>query len=239
MTPRYTLDLRDEHVTAIREICSECGMEPLHLVAAVYAESGWRTNAANPRSSARGLCQWMKENGKYCGKYTEIQFIALGLAGQLKLLRDRYLAFKGYLKRLGDVYAVIAAPAAVGINGDEAIYARTGATRFGKDTSKQYAANRGWDLLDTGAVTIRGLGRFAMVNATGPRFHELVLRVTEAESPWLDLSRSEDLRGALTLLGFDSLRAYQEARGLLVDGVLGPKSKARILADIEERSRET
>lgn len=231
----YTIDWADRHCQQLADMADECEMPALFLCAAINAESGFRPGVASGRSSALGLLQWMRVGGRYLGQYTADAFVRLGIPGQLPLVRDRYLKHKGNLRRLGDVYGVITAPAAVGINIKEPIYAKAGPTRFGPDTSKQYEANYPhWDLLDTGSHSLEGMALWARVSAEGPRFREMVLRVTGSECPWQDLSEISGLLSVLRKLGCESLKDYQDARRLRVDGILGPRTKAHLAIDIGE-----
>lgn len=227
----YSLDYRDDQCAELGDIADACQMPRLFLCVAINAESGFRPGVCSARSSAAGLLQWMRgKDGKYLGKYTRDALVALGVSGQLPHVRARYLPHAGNLKRLADAYAVITAPAAVGINLKEPIYAKTGPTRFGPDTSAQYAANYPqWDLLDTGSHSLEGMALWARVSAEGPRFREMVLRVTGKESPWQDLSETSGLQSVLRKLGCETLKDFQDSRNLKVDGILGPRTKAHLV----------
>jgi Putative peptidoglycan binding domain len=229
-------DWRRSDLDVLQIICRECAMDPLHIVAVLHFESSFSPRAMNAKSSATGLIQWM---APYPGGHTREKFAALGVVGQLPILRDRFAQYKGRIGTLGRVYAVVACPAALSLRlgDDDPIYAAaesafTKRVPWQSSAVRAYRANPGWDPLGSGVVTLRSLG-YAARAKWGRAASEFYERMTGAKSPWRQVD--DELPSLGYSLDKSGVRAFQQAMGLKVDGELGPMTRGAIAAQIAQR----
>lgn len=96
-------------------VANSLGVEPNFLRATIHMETGgtFDPSIKNPGSSATGLIQFMSATAKNLGTTTSKLSKMTG-EEQLDYVEKYFKPWKGKLKTLGDVYAAVLWPAAVG-----------------------------------------------------------------------------------------------------------------------------
>lgn len=121
--PSLTDDWKDEDFDTVVAIAKACSSkrgtcDPRWLLSVMWIESGCRSKARNPTSSATGLIQFMGKKGDYFG-FTRDQFAALTVSEQLPFVKAWFLPFKGKLINLAACYLAVFTPAFVTYAGDD------------------------------------------------------------------------------------------------------------------------
>jgi len=229
-------DWRRSDLDALLIICREVQMSPLHITAVLNFESSFSPRAMNATSSATGIIQWM---APYPGGHSREKFVALGVVGQLPILRDRFAKYKGMLSTLGRVYAVVACPAALSmrLGDDDPIYARslelmTVRAPWRESAVKSYRANPGWDPLGSGIVTLRSIGYCARAKFTSGAA-EFYTALTGQPCPWRLVD--DELPSLGFALDKAGISAFQKHVGIKRDGKLGKMTRGAIASQIAAR----
>ena len=94
-------------------IAKDLGANPNHLMAIMQFESGLKANEVNRFSGATGLIQFMPSTARGLGTSTSA-LLAMSEIQQLDYARKYLMPYKGRLNTIGDFYASVLWPAAVG-----------------------------------------------------------------------------------------------------------------------------
>lgn len=124
-------------------IAKELGANPNYLMAIMQFESGLKANEVNRFSGATGLIQFMPSTARGLGTSTSA-LLAMSEIQQLDYVAKYLMPYKGKLNSLGDFYASILWPAAVG-QPDGYVLFRVGTI--------QYRQNNGFDRNRDGIIT--------------------------------------------------------------------------------------
>lgn len=170
----YGAGLSAERADSIARVAGEIGMEPNDLAQIISFETGgtFNPNARNPKSSATGLIQKMKDpDGKYYG-YTRDELGAMSFDDQMEKVVKRYFQDRGFsdgkLHTLAEGYEAVAGSGY-------------------KKGSKAYELNKVWDANGDGVID-----RHEAVNS--PQF--------QAHSKdWMGAQRAIALQGGQTVSG--------------------------------------
>jgi hypothetical protein len=268
VTWQHTRDWADKDVAFLARVADGCGAKRIELAAGIFFESDFRIDARNATSHTFGLCQWMPIDGRArplryrIGRhvYTQQDLLTMGVAGQLRLVRERYHVRRtGKLGSIGRCYGVITAPSAVDleIDLDEPIYhgklddhgnpvRRLGRaiedipghvvrTRFG-DWTRAYYLNPAWDPLGVGYASLRTMGLAARAAVRGARWKEMVLRLTGAVCPWPDFYDQSVRIDLLAIETEADVARFQAARGLVADGKVELQTVAAMIVEYENRN---
>lgn len=136
------------------EYAKKLGVDPSYLMACMAFESG-RTfspkvkNAAG--SGAVGLIQFMPKTAKELG-VTVKDLEGMTAERQLDYVYAYLSRYQGDMKTLDDVYMAILYPRVVGEDPGYRLFLKNASTKAGRT---RYSQNRGLDLNNDGAVTIR------------------------------------------------------------------------------------
>jgi hypothetical protein len=147
-----------EFKAKVIQIAGRLGMDPNHIMAVMMAESGLNPKAANGKTAV-GLIQFTDKGATAVGT-TKDAIAAMDGIQQLDYV-EKYFQDQMFLKKdgstrltdIGDVYAAVACPAAVGKPDDYVLYSTP---------SKAYLQNQGLDLNKDGSVTKGELAQRAM-----------------------------------------------------------------------------
>lgn len=124
-------------------IAKDLGANPNHLMAIMQFESGLKADEVNRFSGATGLIQFMPSTARGLGTSTSA-LLAMSEIQQLDYVRKYLMPYKGKLNSLGDFYASVLWPAAVGQPDSYAVF------RIG---SIEYRQNNGFDKNRDGIIT--------------------------------------------------------------------------------------
>jgi hypothetical protein len=191
-----TRDWTDEdfdELCAIASAASAPGVvcRPQWLLSVMWVEGrGARADAANPTSSATGLIQWMgtpvmaegQPKMVYYG-HTREKFKALGVRGQLPMVRRWFVPHKGYLSSVAAVYTAVFLPAFVTQASQDEKFVLCAADSARKNLRGAYVANKYFEQNNDGKIQVWEL-RAALekeVARGGPRCDALFARLREAE----------------------------------------------------------
>jgi len=133
---------------AIR-IANEFGFPPNDFMSCMAFESAetFSPSIRNPKSSATGLIQFMRDTAKQLG--TTVEALArMTAVEQLDYVRKYFLPYKGKLKTIDDLYMAILWPKAVGKPSSYVLF-----DRDSDKTTKAYFANKGLDVNQNGQIT--------------------------------------------------------------------------------------
>lgn len=236
-----TTDWTQDDFFALMRHCAWLECAVLDMLAVMYAESGARATAANPASSARGLIQFMKgTDGTYFG-WSEKEFLALGVYGQLPYVLRHFAPHKGQLKTPGTLYTAVFLPAFVREAADPE-YVLCSREKLGW----AFTANAVFDADGDGRIQVFELEQAIRRNATGPRWRELCERAGVKDPGWTpdprDLTTIWGVQTRLKELGFyagevDGFRgpltdaaivAFRESVGLPPGTTVGPRTRAAL-----------
>lgn len=132
-----------EFLNKTAAIAKELGGNVNHLMAIMQFESGIDHRKINPLSNATGLIQFMPSTARGLGTSTS-ELLAMNEIQQLDYVRKYLMPYRGKLTTIGDFYAAVLWPAAVG-KSDEYVLFRA--------PSIQYRQNNGFDRNRDGVIT--------------------------------------------------------------------------------------
>ncbi|HEY0098380.1 MAG TPA: tape measure protein [Pyrinomonadaceae bacterium] len=138
-------------IKAVEEISARLGIDPAWMLNVMAFESGISAKAANKGSSARGLIQFMNRTARGLGLNNSNQFLGMDAMQQLRYVERYFKPYAGKMQNQGDVYAAVAGPAAL-FRRDRVLYRRG---------SKEYNANRVWDVNRDGVIVANEIGGLA------------------------------------------------------------------------------
>lgn len=243
----HTADHSDRFYQVANDISSSLQCQPLHLLGAGNAESGMSAKAENPRSSATGILQWMQVHWQKWG-FTRAQFAALPADEQIQYALKYLAPFKGALTSSAAIYTAVFLPAFVH-EADDPTYVLCAR---GEKLGWAYSANAVFDADGDGRITVGELDDAIHRNWTGPRCAEMLARAGITDAPAWATPDPEDLRTTfgvqrvLSRLGYDlgpsgvdgmpgtftrlAVVHFQQRSGLVADGLVGPNTRAALLA---------
>jgi hypothetical protein len=218
----------------------------------MMAASQVRADARNPASGACGLIQLLPATLAQLGwAGTPEEFRQLGAVEQLPYVEAHLQPYVHYGIDAADrLYRVVLMPSSVaaGHDADTVIAARDG------QSAEAYERSRWLDADYDGTITVCDLRRAVERHYDTPRWHELVERLERASGAAAgapaandgagpaDLRTRSGVLSALEALGYDrvhyspasAVRAFQQRSGLATDGIAGPRTRAALIAALEE-----
>jgi len=132
-----------EFLNKTAAIAKELGGNVNHLMAIMQFESGISATNVNRLSGATGLIQFMPSTARGLGTSTS-ELLAMGEIQQLDYVRKYLLPYRGKLNTIGDFYAAVLWPAAVGKPDSYVLFS---------SPSIEYRQNNGFDRNRDGAIT--------------------------------------------------------------------------------------
>lgn len=249
MSWNYTRDLADDFFPGLECVAAEVDAKPIHLLSVMMSESGVRADAHNPNGNASGLIQFMPATLVALGwRAGDPAFRRLSATEQLPFVRAYFIPHRGKLVSGAACYVATFLPALLNHASDPAfvLTARSGPLGWA------YAPNAVFDRNKDYAITVGELEDAIARNCRGPRWGELVARISRSGENLAQTDSRSDLRttfglqNALRRLGYDvgkvdgipgpktraAVTAFQRDRGLMVDGIYGPKTRAALDAVI-------
>lgn len=247
-----TDDISELALTRFADVCGFLACQQLDLAAVLYSESGWYATAHNPNGDASGIFQAMPATLKGLGFAPELppdaraaKFRTLTAADQMPWLKRYYAPYRGKLNSVTACYLATFLPADLAHAGDDQyVLAQKGGYR-----GVIYTANAAFDANRDLCIRVGELGQAVRRNCIGPRWAELVSRLSGgAVSPQGQVgSPVGGIRWAqerLVALGFApgvadgvwgprtqaALVAFQRSVHLVPDGILGPLTMAKLKA---------
>lgn len=250
MTPIHTRDLSDMFFEALAAIALELGAKPRDMLCVMMAESGVMAKAHNPNGHASGIFQAMPQTLKNLGWAAGHEaFRALSAEEQLPYVRRYYLPYKGRLGSVAALYVATFLPALLSHASDPNYVLVQRDTKLGW----AYAPNAGFDANHDLAITVRELEQAVNRQCRGPRWQEILQRLGASDEPTaepdtFDLTTTIGIQRALVAIGFNpgpidgipgvqtraAVRAFQATAKLVIDAVVGPKTKAAMQAQLDE-----
>ncbi|MDF0556295.1 transglycosylase SLT domain-containing protein [Kamptonema sp. UHCC 0994] len=143
LDPKWLGKKSPEFLNKTVAIARDLGANPNHLMAIMQFESGLKASEVNRVSGATGLIQFMPSTARGLGTSTSA-LLAMGEIQQLDYVRKYLMPYKGKLNTIGDFYASVLWPAAVG-QPDGYVLFRVGTI--------QYRQNNGFDRNRDGIIT--------------------------------------------------------------------------------------
>lgn len=233
----HTKDIPDSFEGAFLKVCEEIKCDPFDLLGVMMSESGLRADAWNDnpkdrpedkRWNAVGLIQFMPAILPGVGWRQGYQaFRHLDATQQLPYVKNYFAGRVGKYESAGQLYQACFLPATL-------VQGSTPETRIcvkGGQLGWAYDANAAFDANRNGDITVGELTAAIQRNARGPRWAEMVARITEAmggesKAPAVSEIASQDLT---------TVAGVQSALGIKVDGIAGPKTRAAI-AEFQKES---
>lgn len=105
-------------------VADDLGISPAELAVVIYRESGFRTGAKNPNSTASGLLQWTEATAHKLGT-TTAEIRLMSVTQQLALVRKYLSWYRDKIRTVGDVYIAVFMPIGLG-HGDDYVLTRLG-----------------------------------------------------------------------------------------------------------------
>lgn len=169
----HTTDLSDGFFVTIIQIAERLGASPLDILRVCMAESGCRSSARNPTSSASGLIQFMADYWQKTWSFTRDEFTALSAEDQLPCVEEYFRPYKGRLVNVSAVYAAVFLPVVLPHAAEPGwvIAAPKGPFAW------VYSANQGLDVGQKGHIAVNDLRLAVERHCTGPRWAEIVARL--------------------------------------------------------------
>lgn len=253
MTISQTKDIDALFFPKLDEIAGELDAKSLDMLSVMFSESGVRADACNPNGSASGLIQFMPSTLAGLGwTHGSAAFRTLSATAQLPFVRRYYAPHKGHLGSVAGLYVATFLPALLKHAGDPdfVLTARNGPLGWAYAPNSSFDANRDF------AITVGELEAAVRRNCRGPRWKELVERLEghdvqeELAEEGFDLRTTIGIQRALDRLGLSpgpldgipgrltraAVTAYQQARGLAADGIVGPITRQALEDDLRTRA---
>ena len=143
LDPKWKAKKSAEFLNKTVSIAKELDANPNHLMAIMQFESRLNHREVNPLSNATGLIQFMPSTARGLGTSTS-ELLAMSEIEQLDYVAKYLSPYKGKLNTLGDFYASVLWPVAVGKSDDYVLF-RVGTI--------QYRQNNGFDRNRDGIIT--------------------------------------------------------------------------------------
>ncbi|HLO51439.1 MAG TPA: transglycosylase SLT domain-containing protein [Kamptonema sp.] len=143
LEPSWRTKKSPEFLNKTVAIARDLGANPNHLMAIMQFESGLKADEVNRFSGATGLIQFMPSTARGLGTSTSA-LLRMTEIEQLDYVRKYLLPYRGRLNTIGDFYASVLWPAAVG-QPDSYVLFRVG--------SIEYRQNNGFDRNRDGVIT--------------------------------------------------------------------------------------
>jgi hypothetical protein len=149
------------------QICGSLGINPDWLMAVMWAESNLRADIVNPKGGATGLIQFMPSTAIGLGTTTGALRV-MTATQQLDYVYKYFQSFAGKMHSVGDVYAVIFMPIALGKDSNTTLGQKGNYSYLsGKLTyNAVYEGNPGLDLNRDGIITAAELTSRATTSLT-------------------------------------------------------------------------
>lgn len=252
-----TPDLSPTFFSELDKVCATIRCNKAHLLAVMMAESGVRAKAHNqncgakhvhhPACGASGLIQFMPDTLRLLGWSAGPEaFRRLAAHQQLPFVESYYRPHRGKLATTAALYCATFLPADIDHAADPSfvLVQRGGRRGWAFDANAAFDANR--DL----AITVAELDLAIRRQCRGPRWEEIAQRAeilfpgrTLSRGP-ADLHTTLGIQEALVRHGFDpgpldgypgprtraAVEAFQRSRGLDVDAIVGPITRAALAA---------
>lgn len=141
--------LTEDEVAKMAKVVSNLGWPKSRLselMACIAWESGetFSPSVANPRSSARGLIQFMASTAKALGT-TSDALVRMSVIEQLDYVEAYFRPYAKRIKNLGDLYMGILWPKAIGLSDTSIVWSK-------KSDPKIYDVNSGLDINQDGTI---------------------------------------------------------------------------------------
>ena len=177
----YTADISELALTRFADVCGFLACQQLDLAAVLYSESGWYATAHNPNGDASGIFQAMPATLKGLGFAPELppdaraaRFRTLTAADQMPWLKRYYAPYRGKLNSVTACYLATFLPADLAHAGnDQYVLAQKGGYR-----GVIYTANAAFDANRDLCIRVGELGQAVRRNCIGPRWADLVSRLS-------------------------------------------------------------
>ena len=143
LEPKWSSKKSPQFLQKVVSIANELRASPNHLMAIMHFETKVNHQAVNPLSNATGLIQFMPFTARRLGTSTSA-LLAMTEIQQLDYVAKYLMPYKGKLNTLGDFYASVLWPVAVGKPDSYILF------RFG---SIEYRQNNGFDRNRDGVIT--------------------------------------------------------------------------------------
>jgi hypothetical protein len=167
--------LADRFFVELTAVCGRLSCAPADMLGVMESESGVRADAQNPRGNATGLIQFMPKTLVGLGWNTGTdEFKKLNAGQQLPFVENYFKPWTSFgLSSAGRLYQAVFLPATLrGSNESTVIAAPTG------PNAGAYRANTGLDMNHDGAITVSDLTARIDHVRQGPRWIELMRRLT-------------------------------------------------------------
>lgn len=157
--PQASAGSRDEAADEVMVQAADAGLDPDAVLALMSGESGGNTNAANSRSSAKGLFQFTDQAARGAGLKDAAEYASLPAAEQVAH-GIAYFKKKGITEDSPpeDYALAIAAPAFIGKPPETVVY---------KKGSREHTDNRPWWPADGGDITVADIAAYYQSHGLG------------------------------------------------------------------------
>ncbi len=254
-----TADISELALSRFERMCEEMNIDKLSLAGVMFSESGWYSKAQNPNGLATGLIQFMPSTLAGLGFESSTaandraaDFRKLDATAQMPFVR-RYMV-PGNLHGVAECYLKIFLPADIK-HANEPDYVLAAKDGF---RSVVFTANAGFDINRDYRITVSELVSAVARNCRGPRWSDLVSRLSGgAVVPSAEDGReyvvgtTKWIQYSLKVAGFDpgeldgvmgpnthaALVKFQVYAKLNPDGIFGPKTKAALLAELTKDAK--
>ena len=217
------------------EIARRLGTDPNFLMAIMSFETGGTfspsiLNAAG--SGAVGLIQFLPSTARNLGTTAEA-LARMTAEEQLDFVERYFTPFAGRLRTLEDAYMAVLFPVAVGKGSSFVLFS---------SPSRAYELNKGLDSNKDGHVTVAEAAAMVRARFRGtppgtapPPTGTVVNRSSREYVRWVQESLNKIMGLRLVVDGIkgvqttSAIRSFQTRAGLVVDGIVGPKTEAALI----------